>query len=75
MRYTKHSFLALGLLLYIAGLNAQLVQYPWPASSDLVNDSKYELRARTYDLATRTYGNWMDLTVFLSTQRSYPTHW
>ncbi len=73
------------LLLYLLGgllwasipnlLPAQIETYPWPANSGLEDNSKYEVRVRTYDRRTQSFGPWTDLKVFLSFQRSYSNHW
>ena len=56
-------------------LSAQIVQYPWPSGSELVNNSKYDIKARTFDPTSKAYGPWQDLKTLLSTQRSYDNHW
>ena len=69
----------LGVLILVAGqmaqTAAQIVHYPWPLESELISSAKYEIRARTYDPESEGYGEWEDLTVFLSYPRSYPAHW
>ncbi len=66
-------------LFFLIGLTfnvyAQIDTYNWPATSELVSNSKYEVKARTYNKATNTYGDWKDLSELLSTPRNHGNHW
>jgi hypothetical protein len=55
--------------------SSQISNYPWPEDSELISDEKYEIRARTYDPSNNIFGDWVNLTGFLSFPRDYSTHW
>ena len=56
-------------------VNAEITNYPWPQKSELISNARYTIRARSYDDTNKTYGDWQDITTFLSTQRFYANHW
>jgi hypothetical protein len=74
---TKIFFKFLICAIFVSTFSAfsQIDPYAWPATSDLGSDSKYEVKARTYDSSSKTYGEWRNLTELLSLPRNYNTHW
>lgn len=66
-----------GLLIVICNTAAwsQLITYPWPEGSELIDDRNYSIRAREVDTASGSNGSWIVLKSFYSFQRSYPDHW
>ncbi|QBN20501.1 T9SS type A sorting domain-containing protein [Flavobacterium nackdongense] len=72
---TFFKFLICALFLNTFNAFSQIDTYAWPETSDLGSDSKYEVKARTYDASSQTYGEWKYLTEFLSVPRNYTTHW
>lgn len=62
-------------LVFTLNAYSQIDPYAWPTTSELGSDSKYEVKARSYNPDSKTFGEWIPLTEFLSLPRNYTTHW
>ena len=73
MKQLRYTLIFILSLLAIAS-QAEIITYPWPSESELINNAKFTFRVRQIN-PSGTNGEWMSIPSLYSFQRSYADHW